>query len=79
MIRHIIYKYISTILLLWLLGVACGHAQKVVIKGKVIDDQKSPIELAQVRVEGTGCGAVCNLKGECRFAWVLADVMVVVF
>ena len=79
MIRHIIYKYISTILLLWLLGVACGHAQTVVIKGKVIDDQKSPIELAQVRVEGTGCGAVCNLKGEFRFTCESADSMVVVF
>ena len=79
MIRHIIYKYISTILLLWLLGVACGHAQTVVIKGKVIDDQKSPIELAQVRVEGTGCGAVCNLKGEFRFTCESSDSMVVVF
>lgn len=79
MIRHIIYKYICTILLLWLLGVACGHAQTVVIKGKVIDDQKSPIELAQVRVEGTGCGAVCNLKGEFRFTCESADSMVVVF
>ena len=79
MIRHIIYKYISTILLLWLLGVACGHSQTVVIKGKVIDDQKSPIELAQVRVEGTGCGAVCNLKGEFRFTCESADSMVVVF
>lgn len=79
MVRHIIYKYISTILLLWLLGVACGHAQTVVIKGKVIDDQKSPIELAQVRVEGTGCGAVCNLKGEFRFTCESADSMVVVF
>ena len=79
MIRHIIYKYIRTILLLWLLGVACGHAQTVVIKGKVIDDQKSPIELAQVRVEGTGCGAVCNLKGEFRFTCESADSMVVVF
>ena len=79
MIRHIIYKYISTILLLWLLGVTCGHAQTVVIKGKVIDDQKSPIELAQVRVEGTGCGAVCNLKGEFRFTCESADSMVVVF
>ncbi|MBR1880291.1 MAG: hypothetical protein IJ804_06055, partial [Prevotella sp.] len=40
----------------------CTHAQSVVIKGKVIDDQKSPLELAQVRVEGTAFGAVCNLK-----------------
>ena len=79
MIRHIIYKYIGATLLLWMLGVACGHAQTVVIKGKVIDDQKAPIELAQVRVEGTGCGAVCNLKGEFRFSCESADSMVVVF
>lgn len=54
-------------------------AQSVVIKGKVIDDQKSPLELAQVRVEGTGCGAVCNLKGEFRFSCESADSMVVIF
>ncbi|MBO7582103.1 MAG: carboxypeptidase-like regulatory domain-containing protein [Bacteroidaceae bacterium] len=78
MIQHIIYKYIA-ITLLWMLGVTCCYAQTVVIKGKVIDDQKAPLELAQVRVEGTGCGAVCNLKGEFRFSCESADSMVVVF
>ena len=88
MLRHIINinnKYIAThqsfaiTLLLWLLGIGFSHAQTVVIKGKVIDDEKAPIELAQVRVEGTGCGAVCNLKGEFRFTCESADSMVVVF
>ena len=86
MLRHIINnKYIAThqsfamTLLLWLLGIGFAHAQTVVIKGKVIDDEKAPIELAQVRVEGTGCGAVCNLKGEFRFTCESADSMVVVF
>ena len=65
--------------MLWILSVAMGHAQTVVIKGKVVDDQKSALELAQVRVEGTGCGTVCNLKGEFRFSCESADSMVVVF
>lgn len=55
------------------------QAQNVVIKGKVIDDQKSPLELAQVHVEGTGFGAVCNLKGEYRMTCESADSVVVVF
>ena len=86
MIHYVIYlmkrnvrKYLNTTLLLWLLGVTIGNAQTVVIKGKVVDDQKSPLELAQVSVEGTGCGAVCNLKGEFRFSCESADSMVVVF
>ena len=79
MIHHIIYKYISAAYLLWLLCTTLSHAQTVVIKGKVVDDQKSPLELAQVRVEGTGCGAVCNLKGEFRFSCESSDSMVVVF
>ncbi len=79
MIRHIIYKYTGTALLLFGLGVLCAQAQTVIIKGKVIDDKKSPLELAQVRVEGTGCGAVCNLKGEYRFSCESSDSMVVIF
>ncbi len=79
LMKEIVRKYINTTLLMWLLGVTIGNAQTVVIKGKVVDDQKSPLELAQVRVEGTGCGAVCNLKGEFRFSCESTDSMVVVF
>ena len=66
-------------LLMMVMGIADVNAQTVVIKGKVVDDQRSALELAQVRVEGTGCGAVCNLKGEYRFTCESADSMVVVF
>ena len=79
LMKEIVRKYINITLLMWLLGVTIGNAQTVVIKGKVVDDQKSPLELAQVRVEGTGCGAVCNLKGEFRFSCESTDSMVVVF
>lgn len=64
---------------MWLLGMVSSHAQTVVIKGKVVDDKHSPLELAQVRVEGTGFGTMCNLKGEYRFSCQSADSMVVVF
>lgn len=71
-------RYIITSFLL-ACCVLCVSAQTVVIKGKVIDDQKAPIELAQVRVEGTGFGTACDLKGEYRFTCKSADSMVVVF
>lgn len=76
--RHII-KYIIITLFGCVFGKNLIHAQSVVIKGKVIDDQKAPLELAQVRVEGTGCGTVCNLKGEYRMTCESSDSMVVVF
>lgn len=53
-------------------------AQSVVFKGTVVDDKKSPIELATVRVEGTGQGTVCDLKGRFRFTATSGDSVVVV-
>lgn len=73
-----IFKYIGLWLTTWLVPLlAC--AQQVVVKGKVMDDKREPLELAQVRVEGTASGAVCNLKGEYRFQCQKADTLVVVF
>ena len=54
--------------MLFLLGChLCSLAQTVIIKGAVIDDKKQPIELAQIHVEGTIFGGVCDLKGHYRF------------
>ena len=65
-------------MLVW--AVATGvTAQTVVVKGRVMDDKREPLELAQVRVEGTGFGTVCNLKGEYRLTCESADSVVVVF
>lgn len=72
------YKH-QIITLICLLCSLTATAQTVIIKGKVIDDKKAPIELAQVRVEGTAAGAVCNLSGEYRFSCESTDSMVVVF
>lgn len=66
-------------ILLFLAAFTGAKAQTVIIKGKVIDDQKSPLELAQVKVEGTGFGTVCNLKGEYRITCESSDSLVVVF
>lgn len=75
-------RYIANLYILcaMLFGASiCLKAQSVLIKGKVIDDQRAPIELAQVRVEGTGVGAVCNLQGEYRLTCESSDSVVVVF
>ena len=75
-------RYIANLYILcaMLFGASmCLKAQSVLIKGKVIDDQRTPIELAQVRVEGTGVGAVCNLQGEYRLTCESSDSVVVVF
>lgn len=53
-------------------------AQRVVFKGKVVDDNKAAIELATVRVEGTSSGAMCNLKGQYQFSAESGDSVVVV-
>lgn len=53
-------------------------AQSVIIKGKVIDDQKQPVELATVRIEGAAEGGVCDLKGNYRFVATSTDSMVVI-
>ncbi len=72
------YKH-QIITLISLLCSLTATAQTVIIKGKVVDEKKAPIELAQVRVEGTAAGAVCNLSGEYRFSCESTDSMVVVF
>lgn len=73
---NIIHRILVSLLLF---GIALmSNAQTVLIKGKVIDDQRAPIELAQVRIEGTGHGALCNLKGEYRFTCSTGDSLVVV-
>ncbi len=56
-----------------------SSSKKVVIRGLVTDDKKSPVELANVRVEGTLYGAVCDLKGKYSFSCESADSVVVVF
>lgn len=64
--------------LLWLCPVRV-EAQRVVVRGRVVDENRKGIEMAQVKVDGTSAGAVCNLRGEYEFACESADSVVVVF
>lgn len=75
--RHL-FIYILLTVLAWGLPQGAG-AQQVIVKGKVTDDRREPLELAQVHVEGTGFGAVCNLRGEYRLTCEGGDSVVVVF
>lgn len=51
----------------------------VVVKGRVTDENRQPVEMAQVRVEGTSSGALCDLQGRYRFTAQSNDSMVVIF
>lgn len=55
------------------------HAQQVTLKGRVTDENRSPLELAQVRIEGAAIGTSCNLKGEYTLTCETRDTLTVVF
>lgn len=54
-------------------------SHRVYIHGTVIDDEKNPIELANVKVEGTLVGTFCDLKGRYSLSCESSDSLVVVF
>ena len=56
-----------------------GQGTRVTIRGRVVDENRKPVEMAQVRVEGKAAGDVCNLNGEYSFSCASEDSMVVVF
>lgn len=73
-------------MLLWQMAAAqdtdeavAGQHARVTIRGTVTDENRSPVELAQVQIEGTAHGAVCDLKGRYQFSCPSTDSMVVVF
>lgn len=53
--------------------------QRSRIFGMVTDEKGSPVELANVRVQGTAQGTVTNLKGEYSFYCASADTVTVVY
>lgn len=54
-------------------------AGRVTIRGRVTDDNRAPVELANVRVEGTSAGTLCGLDGRYSFTCDTADSLTVVF
>jgi len=65
---------------IWLAGALSATAQKRCrIFGMVKDDKGDPVELANVRVQGTAVGTVTNLKGEYSFYCTSHDTVVVVY
>ena len=76
-ISHINPTFILVVCLLFL-TVKC-FSQEVVLKGKVLDDNNAPIELAQVFVEGQLVGTRCNLKGEYELSFQSADTITVAY
>lgn len=56
-----------------------SYAQTVKIYGTVTDENRKPIELAQVFVEKQLRGTTCNLKGKYEFTCESADSVVIVY
>jgi len=56
-----------------------GVRKAVVVKGRVTDENREPIEMAQVRVDGSSAGALCDLQGHYRFTAQSSDSMVLIF
>ena len=72
-------KFIAAVTLLLLLTANAG-AQNVTIKGTVVDDERKPVELAIVRIEGqTLTGTTADMKGRYSITCKSADSLVVVF
>lgn len=67
-------RYILLLITLALSSV-CMRAQNVTIRGKVMDDKRSPIELAHVSVKGVAAGGICDLKGRYQFTCESKDTM----
>lgn len=74
-IRHII-----TALYTLMVFVSAQAQQKVTIKGTVVDDERKPLELAMVSIEGeTMVGTRADLKGRYSLTCNSSDSLVVVF
>lgn len=70
-------KLISAIVLSCVLCIA--RAQNVTIIGTVVDDEKNPLELALVNIEGQLAGTRADLKGKYSLTCKSTDSLVVVF
>lgn len=56
-----------------------GVRKTVVVKGRVTDENREPVEMAQVRVDGSSSGTLCDLQGRYRFTAQSGDSMVIIF
>ncbi len=65
-------------MLLWVIPLG-GVAQTVVLKGRVLDEHRAPVELAQVYVQGGTVGTSTDLKGKYELSFQSQDSVVVVF
>lgn len=67
------------ILLILLTALPCAAQHRSRIFGMVRDDKGEPVELVNVRVQGTGIGTITNLKGEYSFYCTSRDTVTIVY
>ena len=73
------YRIFLLYILVTIFALVDAQAQRVVIRGQVTDDKGSPIEVANIKVEGQAAGAVADLKGRYSFECAGGDTVVVVY
>ncbi len=76
-----IHRWKNAVALVFLLLMATvGAAQNVTVKGTITDDDRQPVEMALVRIEGeTLTGTTADLKGRYSITCRSSDSLVVVF
>ncbi len=72
-------KYYILLLIVLLAFPVVGKAQTAVLKGRVTDENREPVELAQVYIQGGTSGTTTNLKGRYELSFKSQDSVVVVF
>lgn len=71
---------LATVSVLTLLaGVISALAENVVLKGKVSDSDRNPIEFASVRIAGSATGTTTGLDGTYRLSFQESDTVVVIY
>ena len=75
-VNYIQMRHIIAIILLMYAANAYSQAT---IKGKITDENRSVLELVNVRVEGRNIGTTSNLKGEYRLKVPTADTITLVY
>ena len=73
------YRIFLLYILATFIALAEAQAQRVVIKGQVTNEKGSPIEVANIKVEGQAAGAIADLKGRYSFECASADTVIVIY
>jgi len=80
--RHIpsLWRHLCAVGVLWCLAISTPlRAQEVTIRGRVIDDNREPVDLVLVHVDGTSVSTRTNNRGDYTLRCQSADSLTIIF